>query len=404
MPDLYQIPLDMPHGDKDYLRWEKLNFILRMIFEPLTNIDGHIAPLVYKNDLSMSGYQVSNGPSQIEIGSSDYVTKSYFLSTEFGRMVVALLAATGKTPLPITGLPGTPVSGGGGGVSDHALLTNLAYATALHTGFVPAVRTISTTAPLTGGGDLSANRTIAIPKATAAVDGYLSAADWTIFNAKQSTLTLGNLTELTSAVLTIAGGTGAVVGAGTSILVKLATGAQSGYLSSGDWTTFNAKVGGSGTVGTLPKFTGVSTLGDSIIKEAAGKVGVGTTGAPAYKLEVEGQIKATLGSILPAVKVLVDAATIATDASLGNHFRVTIGGNRTLGNPSNAVDGQRILWEITQDATGNRLLTLDSKFVIPSNIPDVILSLGAGKTDAIGVVYNAVLDKFVTTGFIKEYT
>lgn len=47
----------------------------------------------------------------------------------------------------------------------------------------PATRAINTTAPLTGGGDLSANRTIAIPKATASVDGYLAAADFATFAA-----------------------------------------------------------------------------------------------------------------------------------------------------------------------------------------------------------------------------
>lgn len=50
--------------------------------------------------------------------------------------------------------------------------------------YVPISRTITTTAPLTGGGDLSANRTFAIPAATTTVDGYLSAADWTTFNSK----------------------------------------------------------------------------------------------------------------------------------------------------------------------------------------------------------------------------
>lgn len=54
-----------------------------------------------------------------------------------------------------------------------------------------ATRLINTTAPLTGGGDLSADRTIAIPKATTLVDGYLAAADFTTFNNKQ-TATLTN--------------------------------------------------------------------------------------------------------------------------------------------------------------------------------------------------------------------
>jgi hypothetical protein len=55
-------------------------------------------------------------------------------------------------------------------------------------GLVPDTRTISTTAPLSGGGDLSANRTLSITQATTTVDGYLSATDWTTFNSKQAAL------------------------------------------------------------------------------------------------------------------------------------------------------------------------------------------------------------------------
>jgi hypothetical protein len=54
-------------------------------------------------------------------------------------------------------------------------------------------------------------------------------------------LTSGNLTEATSSVLTITGGTGAVIGGGTSIQVIQATTSVSGFLSSTDWTTFNNK-------------------------------------------------------------------------------------------------------------------------------------------------------------------
>lgn len=44
-------------------------------------------------------------------------------------------------------------------------------------GVVLASRTIATTAPLTGGGDLSADRTIAMPAATASSDGYMPWTD-----------------------------------------------------------------------------------------------------------------------------------------------------------------------------------------------------------------------------------
>jgi hypothetical protein len=57
----------------------------------------------------------------------------------------------------------------------------------------------------------------------------------------EPTITKGNLTETTSSVLTITGGTGAVIGSGLTIQVKAANGSQSGYLSTSDWTTFNNK-------------------------------------------------------------------------------------------------------------------------------------------------------------------
>lgn len=65
----------------------------------------------------------------------------------------------------------------------------------------------------------------------------------TQLNGKEPTLTKGNLTESTSSVLTITGGSNAVIGSGTTIEVKQASGSQSGFLSSTDWTTFNSKQG-----------------------------------------------------------------------------------------------------------------------------------------------------------------
>jgi len=45
---------------------------------------------------------------------------------------------------------------------------------------------INTTAPLTGGGNLTADRTLAINQATTSVNGYLSSTDWNTFNGKQT--------------------------------------------------------------------------------------------------------------------------------------------------------------------------------------------------------------------------
>ncbi len=60
---------------------------------------------------------------------------------------------------------------------------------------VSTTRTISTTSPLSGGGDLSTNRTFAIAKATTSVDGYLAATDFVIFNNKQAAITTGTTAQ-----------------------------------------------------------------------------------------------------------------------------------------------------------------------------------------------------------------
>jgi hypothetical protein len=107
-------------------------------------------------------------------------------------------------------------------------------------GFTPIQRSsLSGTAPITYNNTTGA---IGISQATTSTNGYLSSTDWNTFNGKQSALTLGNFTEATSSILTITGGTGAIIGSGLSVQVKQASGSQNGYLSSTDWTTFNTKV------------------------------------------------------------------------------------------------------------------------------------------------------------------
>lgn len=88
----------------------------------------------------------------------------------------------------IASVPPTTVDWGdiGGTLSTQTDLQNALNAK------VPTTRNLTTTAPLTGGGDLSANRTLAIPQATTAVDGYLSATDWNNFNNKVASFKNGN--------------------------------------------------------------------------------------------------------------------------------------------------------------------------------------------------------------------
>ena len=116
--------------------------------------------------------------------------------------------------------------------------------------------------------------------------------------------------------------------------------------------------------------------------------------------------KATPADFLKLINTpvaLTDAATIATNAALANAFRVTLGGNRTLGNPTNAYDGQVLTWEIIQDGTGSRTLALDTKFALGTDITSVTLTTTASKRDFLTAVYNASADKFYVRAFVKGY-
>jgi hypothetical protein len=85
------------------------------------------------------------------------------------------------------------------------------------TSYTPTSRTISTTSPLAGGGDLSANRTLTIAQSNTTTDGYLSAVDWTTFNGKLSVLQVTPIT-LTAASWTLSGGLYQYIYSNASIL------------------------------------------------------------------------------------------------------------------------------------------------------------------------------------------
>lgn len=63
------------------------------------------------------------------------------------------------------------------------------------------------------------------------------------------------------------------------------------------------------------------------------------------------------------VTTLTDGANISIDLSANNRFEVTLEGNRTLENPSNAVKGQSGRITVVQDATGSRTLAYGSNYL-----------------------------------------
>ena len=110
----------------------------------------------------------------------------------------------------------------------------------------------------------------------------------------------------------------------------------------------------------------------------------------------------------PKVIQLTDAVTIAIDCAYAGDaiitFNVKLGGNRTLGNPTNALHGQRIRIRFTQDATGNRTLTTNaagSKWV-PGPFT-LLLTTTANLSDYLEAEYDAERDVWDVTAFNKGY-
>lgn len=109
------------------------------------------------------------------------------------------------------------------------------------------------------------------------------------------------------------------------------------------------------------------------------------------------------GAVAPTVVALADAATIAVDASLGNDFRATIDGNRTVGVPANPTDGQKITLQVTQGAAGSFTLSWSSAFEFSAGLPQPTLSTTAGLTDLLGFIYNASKAKWLLVAFVGGF-
>jgi len=61
-----------------------------------------------------------------------------------------------------------------------------------------------------------------------------------------------------------------------------------------------------------------------------------------------------------SISTLTDGATITPDFALANNYTVTLGGNRTLANPTNLTAGQSGSIFVVQDGTGSRTLAYGS--------------------------------------------
>lgn len=116
-------------------------------------------------------------------------------------------------------------------------------------------------------------------------------------------------------------------------------------------------------------------------------------GAQMVKIVNSPKGAAIVGPIVP----LTSGTTIAVNAQHGNDFRVTAGTNITFSNPANPRDGQKIEFVVTQDGTGGRTVSWDTKYDFgDSGLPT--LNTAAGKISVIGFKYLLAVDKWLYMG------
>lgn len=104
----------------------------------------------------------------------------------------------------------------------------------------------------------------------------------------------------------------------------------------------------------------------TIVRAQEGTTAQSFTTAATVKLNLTAGVMAELAALgdaqtfsggqRGAYSQFTDGATITLDLALANQFYGTLGGNRTLGAPTNAVAGQQGEIDIWQDTTGSRTL------------------------------------------------
>ena len=189
-----------------------------------------------------------------------------------------------------------------------------------------------------------------------------------------------------SEVLSVAGRTGAVVlstgdiaGLGTAAAAALDTDATLSAASDARVPSQKAvKAYVDGHASTSP----TTTKGDLIVRGALAdsRHAVGANGQvlTADSAQVDG-VKWTAVPASRGVLVLSDAATVAVDASANDNFRVTLAGNRTLGNPTGLIDGQVLNFRFVQDATGGRTLAYGTAYKFSGGIAPVLSTAASAK-------------------------
>lgn len=190
-------------------------------------------------------------------------------------------------------------------------------------------------------------------------------------------------------------------GTGTSVGLNVGSGkvlVVAGTLSlTGDQIQVSEGGTGATTAGAALTNLGGTTVGKAVFvatDAAAARTAIGTvigTDVQAYDADTAKTDVVQTFSVAQrgAVVALTDGATITPDFAAGNNYSVTLGGNRTLANPTNIVAGQSGVITVTQDGTGSRTLAFGSYFKFAAGAAPTLTTTAAAVDDLAYYVESA---------------
>ena len=154
-----------------------------------------------------------------------------------------------------------------------------------------------------------------------------------------------------------------------------------------------------GTAGA-PSYTFTGDVNTGLYSPGADQIGIATGGSLRFSVGSSGVVTVKNGAVAE-IGTLTDGATITPNFAANCNFTVTLGGNRSIANPTNLTAGQSGSIFLVQDATGGRTVTWGSYWDFPAGAAPT-LSSSANAVDRVDYVVRSSTS--IHTVFTANYS